>query len=216
MHYSLPVRVDRATGRAGRSDYSAATCIGVAAIFLLAALNPIAHAGLEEGRQKAQVCAACHGADGNSPSSAFPSLAGQPRQFLVTALFMYREGRRESAVMKPFVEKLTNPDLNDLALYFSSQKLAPPTRKALPDTIARGKAITEKNNCVQCHAAALTGLQHIPRIAGQHKDYLLEQLKGFKASKRGDFDGTMTSAAQALTPEEIELVADYLATLDVP
>lgn len=171
---------------------------------------------MEEGRQKAQVCAACHGADGNSPTPVFPSLAGQPRQFIVTALFMFREGRRVNDAMKPFVDKLTNADLNDLALYFSSQKMAPPTRKPAPDIVARGKAITEKNNCVQCHAAALTGQQHIPRLAGQHKDYLLEQLKGFKAAKRGDFDGTMTSAAQALAVEELELVAEYLATLQVP
>jgi cytochrome c553 len=214
-HTSL-VRPNGAQGRAGRTARTAAAITRAAAVFLLAALIPHAHAGLEEGRQKSQICAACHGADGNSPAPAIPSLAGQPRQFIVTSLFMFREGRRVNDAMTPFVAKLSNADLNDLAQYFAAQKLTPPSRKAEPDIVARGKAITEKNNCVQCHKADLTGQQHIPRIAGQHKDYLLEQLKGFKAATRGDFDGTMTSAAQALTPEELEPLAEYLATLAAP
>lgn len=216
MIHTLPARPLDAPGRAGRAARTAAAISRAVAVFLLAGLIPHAHAGLEEGRQKAQVCVACHGPEGNSINTTIPSLAGQPRQFIVTALFMFREGRRANDAMKPFVDKLTNADLNDLALYFSSQKMTPPARKAEPDIIARGRAITEKNNCVQCHKADLTGQQHIPRIAGQHKDYLLEQLKGFKAAKRADFDGTMTSAAQALTPEELEPLAEYLATLVVP
>ena len=80
-----------------------------------------AWAGVEEGKAKAQVCTACHGADGNSPSPVVPSIAGQPKQFIVTALYMFREGRRTSAAMAPFAEKLSNTDLNDLAAWFSSQ-----------------------------------------------------------------------------------------------
>jgi cytochrome c553 len=171
---------------------------------------------LEEGRVKAQICAACHGPGGNSETPAIPSLAGQPRQFIVTALFMFREGRRVNDQMTPFVEKLSNADLNDLAQYFSSQKLAPPKRKAVPAVVVQGKEITERNNCVACHTATLVGQQHIPRLAGQHKDYLLEQLKGFKASKRADYDGTMTSAAQGLTAEELEPLAEYLSTFVAP
>jgi cytochrome c553 len=53
-------------------------------------------------------------------------------------------------------------------------------------------------------------------LAGQHKAYLLEQLKGFKAAKRADFDGTMTSAAQGLAVEDLDLVAEYLSTLVAP
>lgn len=216
MTHTLPVRPRGARGRAGRAACTAAAIIKAAAVFLLASLVPHAHAGLEEGRQKAQVCFGCHGPEGNSVATTVPSIAGQPRQFIVTALFMFREGRRVNEAMKPFVEKLSNTDLNDLALYFSSQKMTPPARKAEPDVVARGKAVTEKNNCVQCHTAALTGQQHIPRLAGQHKDYLLEQLKGFKAARRADFDGTMTSAAQALTVEELEPLAEYLATIVAP
>ena len=192
------------------------TAINLIAVFVLAAVVPTAFAGVEEGRQKAQVCTACHGVDGNSPTAVVPSIAGQPRQFIVTALYMFREGRRSSALMAPFAEKLSNADLNDLAAWFSAQKLTPPAKKPAPENVALGKAITEKNNCVACHTATLVGQQHIPRLAGQHYDYLLEQMKQFKASTRGDFDGTMTSAAQALTAADIDVLAEYLSTLAVP
>ena len=101
----------------------------ITAVFLLAALTSSVHAGLEEGRVKSQVCAACHGVDGNSVIPTIPSLAGQPRQFITQALFMFREGRRKNEQMTPFAEKLSNADLNDLAQYFSAQKMTPPTRQ---------------------------------------------------------------------------------------
>lgn len=175
-----------------------------------------AHAGVEEGRVKAQACIACHGADGNSVIPAIPSLAGQPRQFIVQSLYMFREGIRKNDMMSPFAAKLTNADLNDLAQFFNAQKLAAPTTKSAPETVAKMKALTDKNNCTACHTPTLIGQQHIPRLAGQQKDYLLDQLRAFKTSKRADIDGTMTSAAQGLSMEDLEPLADYLSTLNVP
>lgn len=181
-----------------------------------AVIAPVAHAGLEEGRVKAQACLACHGADGNSALPGIPSLAGQPRQFLVTALFMFREGRRQSEQMAPFASQLSNADLNDLAQFFAAQKLAAPVRQSSDEALARGKQLTTANNCMACHTPTLVGQQHIPRLAGQRSDYLLAQLKAFKAGQRGDLDGTMTSAAQALRDEDLAPLADYLANLAVP
>jgi cytochrome c553 len=206
-----PARAPRpGSGRAGRGAVIAA------AFFLGAWFAMPAGAGVEEGRQKAQACVACHGPDGNSQAPAFPSIAGQPRQFIEMSLIMFREGRRINEVMKPIVDKMSNADVRDLAQYFAGQTMAPPARKPDAEVAARGREITEKNNCVQCHGPRLTGQQHIPRLAGQHKEYLLAQLKGFKAAKRADFDGTMTSAAQALSADQLDLVADYLSTLSPP
>jgi cytochrome c553 len=213
MKCSPQVRCGNAANTPGRLMK---TAINLIAVFIMAAVVPAAFAGVEEGRLKAQVCTVCHGVDGNSPTAVVPSIAGQPRQFIVTALYMFREGRRSSTLMAPFAEKLSNADLNDLAAWFSAQKLAPPAKKPTPENVALGKAITEKNNCVACHTATLVGQQHIPRLAGQHYDYLLAQLKQFKASTRGDFDGTMTSAAQALSAADIDVLAEYLSTLAVP
>ena len=200
------------TARRGRE----AAALKMAAVFVLAALASSAHAGVEEGRVKSQVCAACHGVDGNSAIPTIPSLAGQPRQFITQALFMFREGRRKNDQMTPFADKLSNADLNDLAQYFSAQKLTPPTRQPEGDIVARGRAVTEKNNCVACHTPTLVGQQHIPRLAGQHKPYLLEQLKQFKAATRADLDGTMTSAAQGLAVDDLDMVAEYLSTFVAP
>jgi cytochrome c553 len=196
----------------------AATTVLVAALAVtgLSGYSPAAKAGVEEGRVKAQVCTPCHGGDGNSPTSTIPSLAGQPRQFITMALYMFREGRRDNPLMAPVSVNLSNADLNDLAAYFSAQKLAAPTRQPDAATVAKGRAITTANNCVACHTPTLVGQQHIPRLAGQHRDYLLVQLQAFKAGTRVEFDGTMTSAAQGLASEDLATLADYLATLVSP
>ena len=183
-----------------------------AALLALAAALPAA-AGVEEGRAKAQACVACHGPGGNSTNPAFPSIAAQPQQFIVTALFQYREGKRKHELMSPVAAGLSNADMRDLAAYFSSQKATPTGVKTAPANAAAGPALAAQHNCTACHAANLGGQQHIPRIAGQQPDYLRVQLLGFKAGTRADMDGTMTSAAQALTPQDIGVLVDYLSGL---
>jgi cytochrome c553 len=76
----------------------------------------------EAGHKLSQTCTACHGADGNSPSPAFPRIAGQHYDYLVKALKDYRSGARNNPIMAPMVANLTPRDVEDLAAYFSSQK----------------------------------------------------------------------------------------------
>lgn len=186
-----------------------------AALLVLATHAAPAAAGAEEGRAKAATCVACHGDNGNSASPAFPSLSGQPKQFIVSALFQFREGKRQNEVMSPMAAKLSNADMNDLAAYFSAQPALAPQHKTAPANVEKGRQLSVQNNCVACHAANLMGQQHIPRLAGQQKDYLRAQLAAFKASTRGEMDGVMTSAAQALSADDIDVLADYLAGLPV-
>src|SRR6267142_1478448 len=87
-----------------------------AAFFLLLPAFALA-ADAEAGRQKAAVCAACHGDGGNSMNPAVPSIAQQPAQFITTSLFMFREGNRKDPQMSPMAANLSNPDLNDLAAF---------------------------------------------------------------------------------------------------
>ncbi len=188
----------------------------VLAASFLAASSPDALADAETGRAKAEICVACHGPAGNSTQPAYPSLAGQPKQFIVSALYQFREGKRVNALMSPMAASLSNADLNDLAAYFSAQKMAPPAKPASPATIAAGEKIAQANNCTACHSPQLTGQQHIPRLAGQHRDYLAAQLAAFRAATRGEMDGMMTSVAQVLTPQDIDALADYLSGLDRP
>lgn len=71
---------------------------------------------------KAQVCAACHGADGNSPTPVFPRIAGQNEDYLYQALQDYKAGRRKNPIMAAQVENLSRQDMQDLAAWFSSQQ----------------------------------------------------------------------------------------------
>lgn len=189
------------------------TAVGASAALLLCIIFQPARAGVEEGRAKAQTCIGCHGPGGNSVIPMIPSLSGQPKQFIVSALFQFREGKRVNAQMSPFAAGLSNADLNDLASYFSAQVITVDSAGASASNVAAGRQLSVQNNCVACHTANLMGQQHIPRIAGLHKDYLREQLLSFKASKRGEMDGVMTSAAQALTAQDIDVLADYLSGL---
>ncbi|TAK44973.1 MAG: cytochrome c [Betaproteobacteria bacterium] len=100
----------------------------------LAALTAVALCGLapaasargnaENGKAKAaQVCAACHSADGARPSAPDqPILAGQHYDYLVRALGDYKSGKRNNAIMKGFAATLSKKDIEDLAAWFSSQK----------------------------------------------------------------------------------------------
>jgi cytochrome c553 len=199
-------------GQPGLRQALVALCAAGASLTLAS----VSQAGLEEGRNKAQACVACHGADGNAVSPDIPSLAAQPKQFLVQSLYMYREGVRKNAIMSPLAMSLSNADLNDLATFFSAQTLAAPARAMDPARVAQSRTVAERNNCVACHTPSFKGQQHIPRLAGQGKAYLLAQLVQFKASTRADLDGTMTSAAQGLAAEELEPLAEYLATFVAP
>jgi cytochrome c553 len=73
-----------------------------------------------------------------------------------------------------------------------------------------------RNNCAACHTKTLAGQQHIPRLAGQQYDYLKAQLSAFRASTRADMDGVMTSAAQGLSEQDVEVLSDYLSSLAMP
>ena len=76
------------------------------------------------GKEKSQVCAGCHGADGNSTLPANPIIAGQFEDYLVHALKAYRDGGRKNAIMAGMVANLSDADIADLAAYFASQESA--------------------------------------------------------------------------------------------
>jgi len=187
-----------------------ATALAVAFLFLCAGARA---ADAEAGKAKAQVCAACHGNDGNSPDPAVPSLAGQPAQAIATQLFQFREGNRKNPQMSPMAANLSNADMNNLAEYYAGLKAAPPKHRTAPANASAGPELAKKFNCTQCHGPALLGQQQMPRLAGQHAEYLRVQLKGFKAGTRADLDGNMTSAAQELNDKDIEVLVDYIAGL---
>jgi cytochrome c553 len=195
---------------------AAAAAVLAVSLPLISCAAAAAGVDIEAGRQKAQVCFACHGPEGNSANPVMPTLAGQPAQFISLELFQFREGNRKDPQMTPMAANVSNADMNALAAYFSAQRAVPPARTPDPAKAAEAKRLAVQYNCVQCHGPALLGLQHIPRLAGQQYEYLKTQLTGFRNSTRADLDGNMTAAAQALSAAEIEILADYLAGLGSP
>lgn len=167
----------------------------------------------DAGKAKSVPCAPCHGPAGNSTSSDYPILAGQTARYLFLELRDFKDGRRANAVMQPLAQALSPQDMLDLAAYFAAQ--APATTTFKPDAAkaARGEAKAKETLCSMCHLGELKGQNEVPRLAGQHPDYVVRQLKDFKAGRRTNDAGTMSSVARTLGEQDMEDLANYVATL---
>jgi len=186
----------------------------ILALGLLFVFLPGAHADLAAGKRKAEACAACHGADGNSATGQFPVLAGQTARYLYLELKDFKEGRRSEPTMAPIVAKLSTKDMLDLAEYFAAQKPKPIAFRPDEARVARGKKKADEVLCTMCHLGGFSGQNEIPRVAGQHPEYVIKQLKAFKARVRTNDAGSMTSVAQTITGEDIEDLAHYISSLE--
>jgi cytochrome c553 len=178
---------------------------------LLALALPVSAADAEAGKRKAETCAACHGPGGNSTDPTVPSLAGQQPLYVYYQLLNFRDGRRKDPRMSPMAAGLSDADMKDMGEYFAREKARAPAALPPADKVEAGKAVAQKFHCNQCHMPDFTGQQHIPRLASQHYEYLVAQLKGYKAQTRVDLDGLMTESAKPLTEADIATVSAYLA-----
>jgi cytochrome c553 len=186
-----------------------------AAFFFCLALLPgfSSAQDVEAGRKKAESCAACHGPDGNSVIPQFPILAGQTFRYAYLQLRDFKEGRRKDPQMSPMAEPLTRADMLDLASFFAAQKPRPPAFKADPARAARGKAKADETLCSMCHLGNFIGQNEIPRVAGQHFEYTVKQLRDFKNRVRTNDAGNMTAVARTLSDQDIEDLGHYTASL---
>jgi len=168
---------------------------------------------VEAGASKAEVCVACHGPGGNSARPEIPSLAGQTARYIYLQLKDFNEGRRVDSTMTPFAKTLTKDDMLNVAAYFSAQQLRPADFKADPQRVAKGASKSAETLCTMCHGGGFMGQNEIPRVAGQQHHYIVKQLKDFKERRRTNDAGNMTSVARTLSDDDIENLAQYLATL---
>ncbi len=165
------------------------------------------------------VCAACHGADGNSAITLNPKLAGQHPEYLLKQLNNFKEGKRANAVMAGMVANLSKEDMQGLAKYYAGLKQALGKAKSngagsLGEKIYRGGiAATGVPACAACHGANGAGIpKQYPRLAGQHADYAVQQLRTFRTGERANAPMMMTIAAK-MTDAEMQAVADYMQGL---
>ena len=173
-----------------------------------------------------QVCAACHGADGNSVAATNPKIAGQFAEYLHKQLADYKpqagkKPARDNPIMTPMVANLSEDDIKSLAAYYAGQKLTPAAASdkdlaALGQKIWRG-GIPSSNvpACAGCHGPAGAGIPaQYPRLSGQFAEYTAAQLKAFKEGGRAnDPNGMMRGVAARLTEREIQAVSQYAAGL---
>ena len=170
-----------------------------------------------------QVCAACHGSDGNSPSPANPSLAGMPAEYISRQLANFKAGIRVNPIMQGMAAPLSPEEMRALGTYYAQQKPKPQAAKdaALVQVGQKlyrgGDATQDLPACAACHAPDGAGIpKNYPRLAGQHADYTLAQLKAFKAGERGndkegkDVNGRIMAAIAAkLTEQQMQALAQY-------
>ena len=142
-----------------------------------------------------------------------PSLAGQPTMFTHWQLIKYRDGRRRDKEMSPFAERLTDEDMADLAAFYAAQKPARRPAQLDPAKVEDGKKAAVFYQCTSCHRTNLSGHEQVPRLAGQDLDYLRRLIRSFKEKTASDLDGMMTMAAVPLRDDDIEILAQYCASL---
>ena len=191
-----------------RLNLRAAACalLGAAAVAVQAQ-------DLEAGRRKAETCVACHGPNGNSADPSFPILAGQTARYLYLQLKDFKEARRSDPRMDQFVAGLAREDMFDLAAFFAAQKPRPNAFLADPARAVRGKAKADEVLCTMCHLGGFLGQNEIPRVAGQHYEYVVKQMHDFKAGRRTNDASNMASVAKTLSERDIEDLAHYLSSL---
>ena len=186
------------------------------AILLLGALSgPVfCQDDLAAGRKLAAgVCAACHMPDGNSAEPMYPVLAGQSWRYIYIQLKDFKEGRRKDPLMSPVAETLDSNDMLALADYFSKQKQKPTGFKADPAKVAAGRSKADEVLCSMCHGGDFVGQNEIPRVAGQHYEYIKKQLEDFTTKRRTNDAGNMTSVTSTLSDDDIDDLAQYVANL---
>ncbi len=166
----------------------------------------------------ASVCAACHGADGNSVSPAYPKLAGQIYEYLLKQLNDFKSGKRQNAIMSGMVASLSEDDMRNLAAYFSEQKIKPGVAQD-KDLALQGEKIWRGGvagqgvpACQACHGPTGQGIPiEFPHLASQHADYIYAQLVAFRSGARANDPGKMMrTIAARLSDQDMKAVAQYV------
>lgn len=182
----------------------------------------------EAGKEKSQVCAACHGPNGESPTDMYPHLAGQHEKYLLKQLKDYKlasetggEEGRNDPVMMGQAALLSEQDMADLAAFFASQDS--PKGETPEDIIAKGEDLFRRGNpetnmpsCAGCHGPRGNGmgLAAFPDLSGQHAAYTKTQLEMFRSGERSnDPNEMMQGVAEKMTDEEIEVLSKFLSGL---
>jgi cytochrome c553 len=177
--------------------------------------------GADAGQLVEANCTSCHGPNGLSTVATYPKLAGQQPLYVAKQLDDAANGKRNADEMKPCLAGAKSADPAALGTYFSAQPPSPagsPADAALAEVgrklFEEGDRATGASACASCHQAGAVGSEKHPRLAGQHRDYIMKQIRRFRAGERTNDKGRqMRNVAVKLTDEEIAAAAEYLSSL---
>ncbi|EAR62494.1 c-type cytochrome [Neptuniibacter caesariensis] len=186
-------------------------------------ITGVAHAAGDAaaGKGKTAVCAACHGADGNSAIANFPKLAGQNEKYLIKQMDDIKSGKRPVVEMTGLLDAMSDQDIADIAAYFAKQNGT--VGHAAKDLVEQGQKIYRAGiaskgvaACTACHAPTGegNGQAGFPAIGGQHAAYTEKQLQAFRKGERNnDPQQMMQDIAAKLSDAEMKAVSSYIQGL---
>jgi cytochrome c553 len=212
------------------------TCFSFSAVLALAAcfgtqVYAQSPAQNDSMAKRMQACTTCHGAQGVTSNQAyFPRIAGKPAGYLFNQLQNFKEGRRHYGLMVGMVEHLSDAYLLEMAQYFAALDLpyAPPAPLKTPistNALQHGKTLALQGDktrqlaaCTSCHGTALMGvLPSTPALLGLPRDYVAAQLGAWQTGlRKAHAPDCMGRIAKALTPNDIDALASWLASQPVP
>ena len=176
------------------------------------------------GSSLVATCAACHGNDGNSVNTDWPSLAGQNQKYLYDQLVYFVNGERKNALMTaviPYLKTLSSDELFDIAAFYAESSASVGQADSDVDLLALGESLYRAGDlsrgipaCTACHS--LYGEGNIqagfPKISGQQKGYLISTLKEYRSQSRnaGNYALVMQAASANLKDNDIEALANYM------
>ncbi len=166
-------------------------------------------AAIIAGQDRSLLCGYCHGKDGNSVKNYIPNLAQQNPEYLLKQFQLFSSGERKNYVMQQLAEALTEQERINIALYFSSQKVAV---SAVQKSSADGQA-RYQSFCFACHGENGLGNKDLPRLAGQKKEFLVKTLNAFKHGEEYRSQSPMVKIMKAVKASEIEPLAVYISTM---
>jgi cytochrome c553 len=190
----------------------------------LLVLTLFSAAGLASSPERAEQivnerCHLCHGKNGEASSAIYPRLAGQNADYIVKQLNDFKQGRRKGT-MNEMARDLTEDEMVALGQYFAGK---PPKSHRVRDqefaTVGaylyrKGNAYSGIPACQSCHGESGHGTATLPRLAGQHKRYVVEQLQAFNKGARTNDHAIMHSIASKLTEFEMQALAQFISGIE--
>jgi cytochrome c553 len=201
--------------------------VSVATASFLASGTAMAQAkagSVEAGKSKAAMCIGCHGIVGYQASfpeiHRVPMISGQSAKYIEASLAAYKSGERKHPTMTAVSVSLSEQDMADLGAFYAQHA----GKGAGPDAPAgkpseRVAKLIEKAACISCHGANFNkpNADNVPKLAGQHADYLTVALKAYKTennAKVGRGNAVMSGFAKQYSNAELKEMAKYIASLD--